>query len=45
MRVFLFFILILLFFSTFETRSLDRISHRRDRSLIESAQEMFDGKA
>uniref|UniRef100_A0A6N2ND41 Reverse transcriptase Ty1/copia-type domain-containing protein n=1 Tax=Salix viminalis TaxID=40686 RepID=A0A6N2ND41_SALVM len=41
MRVVLFFILILLFFSTFETRSIDRISHRGDRSLIESAQEML----
>jgi uncharacterized membrane protein len=41
MKVFLFFILILLFFSTFETRSIDRISHQRDRSLIETAQEML----
>ncbi|KAF9666608.1 hypothetical protein SADUNF_Sadunf16G0246500 [Salix dunnii] len=33
--------MILLFFSTFETRSIDRMSHRGDRSLTEIAQEML----
>ncbi|CAK7350092.1 unnamed protein product [Dovyalis caffra] len=41
MKLLLFFVLILLFFSMFDTRSIDRISHGRDRSMIESAKEML----
>jgi uncharacterized membrane protein len=40
MRLLLFFVLIMLLFSMFETRSIDHVAHRRDRSLIESSKEM-----